>query len=54
MVVPVTAKEHVMDAETVEVTVDLDHSLHLYERVPTERILTDGRRAVILRWRGRY
>ncbi len=51
---PGDGQEHVMDAATVEVTVDLDHSLHLYERVPSERMLSDGRRAVILQWRGRY
>jgi hypothetical protein len=51
---PRDGTEYVIDADVVEVRVTMaDGSLHLYERVPTERIFPDGRRLVIFRWRGR-
>ncbi len=51
---PVDGEEDEIDSRTVQLVVPTDDgSLHLYERVDTERILSDGRRAVIFRWRGR-
>jgi len=52
---PGDGRERMVRAETVAFRMKADDgSRHLYERVPTERILPDGRRAVIFRWRGRY
>lgn len=50
---PGDGQEHLIEPETDTVSVVADCSWHLYERVHTERILPDGRRAVIFRWRGR-
>jgi hypothetical protein len=51
---PREGDENVIDPRTVQLVVNADDgSLHLYERVHTARILPDGRRAVIFRWRGR-
>jgi hypothetical protein len=52
---PGDGREHMVRAETIAFRMNGDDgSRHLYERVPTERVLPDGRRAVIFRWRGRY
>ena len=51
---PGDGQEDVVDSRTVQLVVTMaDGSHHLYERVHTERLLPDGRRAVIFRWRGR-
>jgi hypothetical protein len=51
---PADAHEHVTGVETEKVIVALpDASWHLYEREPAERMLPDGRRAVVFGWRGR-
>jgi hypothetical protein len=50
---PIDGEEDVIDARTVQLVAPTDDgSLQLYERVHTDRILSDGRRAVIFRWRG--
>ena len=51
---PGDGHEHIILAESQRVSVSLtDCSWHLYVRVPVERTLSDGRRAVVLQWRGR-
>lgn len=52
---PADGHEHVTDPYTDKVIVALtDASWHLYERIPADRILRDGRQAVLFRWRGKY
>ena len=51
---PGDGEQDVVDFRTVQLVVTMaDDSCHLYERVHTERLLPDGRRAVIFRCRGR-
>ena len=51
---PGDGEQDVVDSRTVHLVVKVgDGSCHLYERVHTERLMPDGRRAVIFRWRGR-
>ena len=51
---PLDDEERHIDAGKSEIWITSeDGARHLYERVHTERLFPDGRRAVILRWRGR-
>lgn len=50
---PADAHEHVTGPETkMMIVAATDSSWHLYERVRDERVLADGRHAVVFRWRG--
>jgi hypothetical protein len=52
---PGDGQKHVLNVAAFALRIhEDDGSRHLYERVAAVRILPDGRRAVVFRWRGQY